>query len=489
MYQEDRSLKIEDVSFVYDGEMRPVWEHLSICFPGPGVHAVCGPSGCGKSSLLYLVDGLIPQMREGSLSGRVYLSSEDITKLPPRELSRSIGFVMQSPESQFCTFTVAEELAFGMENLGLPQNEMKRRISQILDAVGLPGLEDRRLSTLSGGQKQKIAIAAVLVMSPKILLLDEPTANLDPVSRKEILDLILNLQRERLFTVIIVEHNIAEIIDAVDSLTVFDENGAVISTGCMESDKTLVIPELEPETTGFAPPDSSEPILEIKNLSFSYPGMDMPVLADFDLSINRGDFLAVLGANGTGKTTLLKLIFQILKQNSGQISFQNKPVSSIRKKTLYESMGLVFQNPEDQFVANTVHDEMFFSLKRTRTSREVKEARIKDMLSRFHLEETLEKSPFILSQGQKRRLSVAVMLLTGQKLLFLDEPTFGQDHENREELMKDMQTLAADGVTVVMITHDLSLVQRYASRVVEISDGKVLYDMPAEQYFLPERGL
>ena len=201
-------LEIKDASYIYEGETIPVWEHLSYTFKKGKIHAISGPSGCGKSSVLYFIDGLIPHMYEGKLSGTLLFNGEDITERLPRYRCESIGFVMQNPESQFCTFTVEEELAFGMENLGLEVEEMKIRMQKALDYVGMSGYENYDLTQLSGGQKQKIAIASILVMEPEILLLDEPTANLDPESRKDIFTLITRLSNEKGMTIVLVEHNL-----------------------------------------------------------------------------------------------------------------------------------------------------------------------------------------------------------------------------------------------------------------------------------------
>ncbi len=209
-------LEIKDVTYVYDGERLPVWEHLSCSFFEGKIHVISGPSGCGKSSVLNLLNGLIPHMFEGKLEGKVLLYGEDITETLPRYRCDRIGLVMQNPESQFCTFTVEEELAFGMENMGYSEDEIRRRIEEVLSFIGLPGYEEMELDQLSGGQKQKIAIASILVMKPKILLLDEPTANLDPESRTQVFQLIVRISREENMTVIIVEHNISEILGEVD---------------------------------------------------------------------------------------------------------------------------------------------------------------------------------------------------------------------------------------------------------------------------------
>ena len=231
MENEDPILEIKSASYTYEGETIPVWEDLSYTFQKGKLHAISGPSGCGKSSVLYFMDGLIPHMYEGKLSGKLYLKGKDITDRLPRERCEDIGFVMQNPESQFCTFTVEEELAFGMENLGLSWEEMSYRMEKALDYVGMSGYEAFDLTQLSGGQKQKIAIASIIVMEPEILLLDEPTANLDPESRKEIFALISRLAKEMGMTIVLVEHNLEEILEHVDCILMLDENGKVIASG------------------------------------------------------------------------------------------------------------------------------------------------------------------------------------------------------------------------------------------------------------------
>lgn len=491
-------LELKDVTYVYEGERLPVWEHLSCAFFEGKIHAICGPSGCGKSSVLSLIDGLIPCMYEGKLDGGVFLEGEDITETLPRYRCDKIGFVMQNPESQFCTFTVEEELAFGMENIGLSESEMQERIQETLDFVGMSGYEKVELDQLSGGQKQKIAIASVLVMKPGILLLDEPTANLDPKSREQIFGLIVRISRDANMTVIIVEHNIDEIIDEVDWVIGFDRQGRkILDCRREEAGEAFWLGKsgnsaetAEREITAA----TEEVVLDMEHLSFAYPvpgkkkEKGRQILNDLSMKVRRQEFLAIVGENGVGKSTLMKLIFKVNRQDAGTIRLFGKDLSSYPTKKLYHLIGLVFQNPENQFITNTVWDEMMFSLKRVKCSQKEKEERVQKMLEQFHLEDDKEKSPFVLSQGQKRRLSVASMLLTNQEILFLDEPTYGQDFENRQELMKDMQELVRKGITIVMITHDLSLVKQYATRVVQMEHGQIVKDLPTEEYFVWRTG-
>lgn len=472
-------LELQDVTYTYEGEKAPIWELLSCSFYQGKIHAISGPSGCGKSSLLYLLNGLIPHMYEGELQGKVLYRGKDITATLAKYRCEKIGLVMQNPENQFCTFTVEEELAFGMENLGFSVEEIKRNIKEILKFIDMAGYEEKELNHLSGGQKQKIAIASILVTKPSVLLLDEPTANLDPENRRQVLDLIVNIARKENITVIIVEHNIADIIEDVDFFIELDKYGK-INMECRKGEKEDKRWRMKNTHTAFdnlllnRTPDKEEVIVHIEDISFAYPlsgrkkKKERNVINHLNLDIYKKELLAIVGENGVGKSTLMKLLFKIYPLDCGEIYIYGKPLSSYKTKELYNQMGFVFQNPENQFVTNSVKDEMMFSLKRTSLSRKEKEERVNSLLEKFHLEKEMEKSPFALSQGQKRRLSVASMLLTNQNILFLDEPTYGQDFENRQQLMRDMKKLVEQGITVVMITHDMELVNQYATRVVKL---------------------
>ena len=472
------------------------------------IHLIAGPSGSGKSTLLQVLNGLIPHVNIGEFEGRVLLYGEDITDKGAIQRSAEIGLVMQDPEGQFCTFTVGEELAFGLENHSADPEEIGRIIKEELHNIGLDNYEDRNLQEMSGGQKQKIAIASIMAMRPEVLLLDEPTANLDPINRKEILELLLKLAEEQNKCIIMVEHNLEDIIEDVDKLLILDEDGSVAAEG--ERDEVIrkisdgeldrikrYLPrclwDSEPVSSvwGKRSQEKADILISIRNLNYAYPVKNglfkktygKHVLSDLCLEINTGDFMVIAGENGAGKSTLLNAVFCVSLQQSGEILLENKDVRKWARKDLYNKMGLVFQNPELQFITNQVDEELLYSLKQTDLTDEEKVQKVHDMLERFHLDEYAKCSPFILSQGQKRRLSVATMLLTEQRVLFLDEPTYGQDSENKEELMSDMLELNRHGVTVVFITHDEDLIRKYAKRVVYLEDGKFVLDGSAEDYF------
>lgn len=539
-------MELQEVSFAYDGDERPVWQGLSCYFEPGEINLLLGPSGCGKSTLLFLLNGLIPSFYEGELTGRVLLRGVDITGKSPQERSSSVGMVFQDPDAQFCAFTVEEELAFGLENIGTDPAQMKDAISRALEQTGLQGQERTPLSALSGGQKQRVAIASVLMTGADILLLDEPTANLDAASRSEVFALLRRLTQELGKTVILVEHNLDGLLESAGHIVVLDEHGALslqgsgadvvralvfdrahqrrnvylpeyllaVRAGLAASDEEslrafcekqaacigdgtryfrfpidafaqLIAPLAEPREPMAPDSCSAEPLLCIKALSYTYgsaqkrrkPAADggAPTLRDATLNVARGEFLALVGPNGAGKSTLLHVLFRVLEGYGGHIALEGRELAAIPKQALYSALGLVFQNPESQFATNVVRDELRFSLKSLSLSEQEQEARANAMLERFQLSEEADKSPFLLSQGQKRRLSVATMLLTGQKTLVLDEPTYGQDYENREALMQLLQTLNREGVTVIVVTHDMALVAEYADRVAVLCEGEIAF--------------
>lgn len=544
-------IQVHELTFTYDGDSLPVWNRVCCSFQEKTLNLILGPSGCGKSTFLYALNGTVPSCYGGNLSGRVLLDNEEITAIGSSELASRIGLVFQDPECQFCTFTVEDELAFGPENLGLSSEKISQKIDRALKLVHMESFRANLLSELSGGQKQKIAIACVLAMDPAVLLLDEPTANLDAASRSEIFQLLDELSHREGKTVILVEHNLDGILSRIDQLLVFDQKGTMRLQGpCKEvigsllfcpdyadipvflSQELLILRQWVSACTDeisrgvlwdyfrsgdlrdvsklsvlLASPlkseipvsrsskESAAPLLSLERVGFSYqiPGQEKKgsrfskaVLKQVSFQVYDGDFIAILGENGAGKSTLLNLIFGALTCNCGIIRLLGRELQSFSRKELYQKMGLVFQNPEWQFVSTRVEDELRFSLKHSGLTEEEKNERVEASLRRFHLTDDRDKNPFALSQGQKRRLSVATMLLTGQKILFFDEPTYGQDFEQREELLHMIQSLNENGTTVVMVTHDLSAAAQYARRVLLLQDGEIAFDGEPDKLFLNE---
>ena len=499
-------LSLQQVSFCYEKE-EPVIRRFSADFYEGCVHAVAGPSGCGKSTLFQIINGVIPHVNEGELTGTVLYKGQAIEDVPPSKRFRDIGLVMQDPDSQFCTFTVEDELAFGLENQFCDADEIRRKIADILPVIGMEGREKDNLAALSGGEKQKIAAASLLIMEPRILILDEPAANLDPESRSKILDLILDTAAAKKITVIMTEHHLDGILSRVDRILLMNSSGEAV----MQGTRGDVLKELEhmpgsylrqlppalwkkeparPHRHSGPPAKEREELLVLEHVSYAYPQAasgrrrkkGLPVLKDVSLKIRRGDFAAVAGRNGAGKSTLFKLIFGIAEPDGGSVRLEGREIRTYDKQQLYRKMGLVFQNPESQFITNQVDEEMMFSLRKAPFSEEEKREKVHRMLERFSLLSCAQKSPFAISQGQKRRLSVATMLLTDQEILFLDEPTYGQDYANRQELMDDMMKFNEQGITIVMITHDTDLIAGYTDRVLLLNEGRIAFDGSPEAY-------
>lgn len=515
------NIVIKDLSFTYAGEQSPALSHLNLTFPAKQVTLLLGPSGSGKSTLLWCLNGLIPNAVEGQISGEIWYDRENILGRPPKVLCRKIGAVYQDPESQFCTFTVEDEIVFGLENLNLDKATMSGRLDHVLRLVGIENLRFAQLSNLSGGEKQKVAIAAVLALDPQVILLDEPTANLDPKSSAEIFDLIRRLKVEHGKTILLVEHKLDNLIDIIDYVAVLSKAGSALCSGLPrevfyqllkdKNDTAVFLPlisnlvwklglpiskaeelpltldeglaimkqrlkasehpeknaqEERPETL------NKTKLIEILDVAYEVEGKQ--ILKPLSLAVNRGDFLAITGPNGAGKSTLLSIMMNLIPNYQGQVLLEGKNIKKLKAGQLFKKMGLVFQNPELQYISNKVYDELAFSLKDKDTAE--KEELIEKYLSLFGLEQYSENSPFLLSQGQKRRLSVASMLIAGQEILLLDEPTYGQDHEHNVKLLQMMAKLNGQGVTIVVVTHDVNLIANYCHRVVVLKDGQLLFD-------------
>lgn len=460
-------IELDKISFVHNGETSALWNNLSLYFLLNKLNLIIGPSGCGKSSILYLLSGIIPHFWEGTISGNLYYGGKNVLDAPPNIRAGEISMVFQDPEAQFVTFTVEDEVAFGLENACVPKESIDRRIEEALNFARIPDLRKRNLSELSGGEKQKAAIACVLALDSPIIAMDEPTANLDAQSRNEIFELIKKLAQDKNKTIILIEHNIEGIIDAASHFVILRSDRTLELAGDYNTTKTHIkkfypfLDKTDLKSTCFSYSKSSaQEILKFDNVSFSYDGQEPKKLL-FDklsCSIARGDFVFLTGSNGAGKSTLINLLFKVIDGYTGEIFFDSEQIKSIPKQKLYKRLGWVFQNPEWQFVTNSVLSEMEFSLKNIKMNGAEKKQRIEKTLKRFCLDAEQEKSPFLLSQGQKRRLSVAIMLLTNQEMLILDEPTYGQDYENRMELMDMMMELNGEGVTILMITHDNNLI-------------------------------
>lgn len=501
-----------------------------------------GPTGCGKSTLALCLNGLIPQLVGGEMQGRVFIREQDTRQTPVGELARQVGLVFQDPEAQFCMLTVEDEVAFGLENIGVPAQDMGARIVAALALVGLSEQRHTRLDRLSGGMKQRLALAAVLALGARILILDEPTSNLDPQGTAEFFVHLATLKRQG-YTIVLIEHKLDELMDLgdathpgqglVDQVVVWESDGRIVATGNphavfqQQAGKLLEYGIWLPQVTELAyrlsraglplerfPVNSAEArqlllpfttqgpgtasaaqpalisgrhnAIQAVGLEYTYP-RGPQVLRGLALEVQRGELLALVGANGSGKTTLALSLCGILRPTHGQVLLDGADVSRLDGEQLAAQIGYVFQNPEHQFVTASVADELAYGLRLRHRPEEEVQGKVSAMLEQFGLTDQADVNPFKLSQGQKRRLSVATMLVLGQEVLILDEPTFGQDRSNAYRLMDEMRRLQQEGCTILFATHDMRLVAEYATRVAVLDEGRILFDgRPQDLFAQPE---
>lgn len=530
-----RAVEVEGLAFRYPFAQN--WALSGISF---GVEAgerllLLGPSGSGKSTLALCLNGMIPQSIEGEMVGRVVVEGEDTQSLPLGQLCQKVGVLFQDPESQFCMLTVEEEVAFGLENLGLPREEMDRRMKLALEALGLAEERKRRLDRLSGGTKQRVALASLLAMGPKILVLDEPTSNLDPAGTREVFATLERLCQSREHTLIIIEHKLDDLMPLIDRVIVLGHDGKIVAQGeprevfaeqgellaeyglwlpqaselahalrkrgiflnphpltAEEAMRALAVTTDSRDGEGkynlvvgvgeVGDVESRDAAFEIQNLSYTYPRGN-PALKDVSLKAQEGDFRALIGANASGKTTLALHLAGIIPTAPEKVHLFGRDLSALPSRDVTELVGYIFQNPEHQFVAESVYQELAFSLRARKWPEARVRERVEEMLEKFGLAEKKEANPFSLSQGEKRRLSVASMLLLNQKLLILDEPTFGLDRRNAYQLLDMLADLNAQGRTILLITHDMRIVAEYAKKVAVLSKGQVLYQGTVQSLF------
>jgi len=524
-------IEVTGLTVRYPLRRRPALQNLSFTVAQHETLLILGSSGCGKSTLALTLNGLIPHDIEAEISGSIKVAGVNAATASVETLTRQIGVVFQDAEAQFCTLNVADEVAFGLENLGIPRSEMDERIHRALAQVGLAGMEQRALRRLSGGEKQRLALAALLAMKPKIIILDEPTANLDPAATTAFFRLIAPLRQEQ--TILIIEHKLDACIHLVDRALVLTPEGTLLAEGApreifrqeearlqeygiwipqvtewalalrraghdiqplpltvqeaAETVRRLDIPvplrSQPPRRPAFA---ATVPAVKIDGLNFTYPKADRPALHDVHLTVPKSSLFALLGPNGSGKSTLGAHLIGIHQPAPGKVFIFGQDASAAAGMTLArltEMVGYVFQNPEHQFVADTVYDELAYSLEVRKEPEERVRKRVQELLADFQLEPLARANPFTLSQGQKRRLSVATMLTVGQKLLVLDEPTFGQDRRTTERMIARWRRLQNQGVTILFITHDMRLVLEVADAVAVLAAGQVIFQgTPGQLY-------
>jgi len=487
---------------------------------------VGGASGSGKSTLALCVAGLIPASIDADLEGEVHVGNRPTTSFAAGELARHVGIVFQDPASQFTMLTVGDEVAFGLENIGLERSVMRSRVSEALAAVGLDDRESWRIDRLSGGQQQRVVLAAALAMRPAMLVLDEPTAHLDPRAGTEFYQHLRRVADDGETTLVIIEHDADKVVPALARrcLLLGREGGLLADRPTREmfgsagharawraaglhlptasalalalEDERLDLPidvaaavewltrspgaqdRLRRARLARRERDCGDVVLNARGVRQRYrtPYGDQPVLRGVDLTVRDGEFVAVVGRNGSGKTTLLRALSGLVKIEGGTVRIEGQDVAASNWRAVASLVNHVFQDPERGFVAATVADELTFSPRALGWREEAIDHRVGQALERYGLAAVARANPYTLSGGQKRRLSVAAALIAEPRVVLLDEPTFGQDRRSARALLDDLACLQAEGLAVVAATHDPSVIAEEADRVVALVDGTIAFD-------------
>lgn len=442
---------------------------------------ITGPSGCGKSTLGRVLTGLIPHAIPARVEGVVDVDGKPVTERSLPELACSIGMVFQNPSAQLFHLRVSDEVAFGPRNLGLPEGQVWERVDWALHAAGLDALRDAHPADLSGGQKQKVAIAAALAMQPRLLILDEPTSSLDVPGAQQVIQTLQDLRREIGMTLVIIEHRLAEVARLCERVIIMDEGHIVVDGpfhhvlgnadhlarfGLRRPVETAPVHWRQLLQPNGHPPADASPLLELQSVSAGYGRH--AVLEDVSLSFYEGEFVALVGDNGAGKTTLALTAAGLLKPRRGRVVYRQR-----RKPMPGMDIALLFQNPLEQLFNDSVEEEVAFA---PRNYARFDPAVHEQTLSSADLLALRLRSPFSLSTGQQQRTALAACLSLGPRLLILDEPTLGQDWRHLEQMMGFLNQLNRAGTTILLISHDYKLVHRYARRAILLEGGRVVLD-------------
>lgn len=529
----NNAIEIKDLSFTYKNSDVEVLKDVNLSIEEGKFTVIMGRTGAGKTTLAMLPNGIIPQLVEGTVKGTIIAGGKDSSKYRVQTMAREIGLVLQDPESQIFGRTVDEDTAFGPRNYLVPRDEIKERIKSALNKVRLDGYEKRQTSQLSGGEKQRLAIAGILAMDPSIIILDEPTSELDPIGREEIYSTMVSLQKDQKKTVVAVEHSSQEISEKADSIVVLSDAHVVwlgspkdffreldlverygikplpvskvgwelYKKGFIAKEEiplsvddayALVVKLLDGRKLGFSPAEAPRQertkLIEVNDVHYQYD-KSKEALKGVSFDIYEGDYVALIGQNGAGKTTLAKHFNSLFKPTSGRILVCGKDTRNEEPNTLAEQIGYVFQNPDNQIFSTSVYKEMEYGLKALKLSEEEMSKRIHEIAKLLDIEKVLEEHPFSLGKGERQRVAVASILVLKPKILVVDEPTTGQDWDGIQNMMKLIDELHANGTTIVMITHDMDVVATHANRVIVMAKGSMVADGSVRDVFKQEKAL
>jgi energy-coupling factor transport system ATP-binding protein len=535
-----KAIEVSSLKYTYPECEKPVLVNINFSVRKGEVLGIMGPTGAGKTTLCLCLAGLIPHSVGGKLEGEVKIEGIKTTEHELNEFINKIGFVFQDPELQLFGITVKEDVAMRLKNMGLEEEEVNKRVKWALEQVKLKGFERRFPYSLSGGEKQRVAIAGALAAFPEILILDEPTSELDPIGKREVFDVINSLKEEFNTTVVIVEHNAEELVRVADKLIILKAGEIVLNGNTsdvlreIKDDVGLRMPDvsilghylrsdakwqeygypLKIEEAysslikifnkygirrkhpplmfnyGANPPTISEklnkPIVEARDLTYIYGhGTDeeKTALQGISLKIYEGEFIALIGQNGSGKTTLAKHMNGLLKPTKGSIIVKGMDTRKTPIHKLAKVVGYCFQNPDHQIFKFRVHDEVAFGPRNLLLPEDEVANRVKEALKIVGLEGYENSNPFFLGKGERQKIAVASILAMQPDIMIIDEPTTGMDHKSAINMMNLLKQLNEKGKTIIFITHDMYIVAEYAKRVITLHEGKVVLDGPPEYVF------
>lgn len=527
-------LRVDGLKFSYPNQLKKALNNINFSIDEGDFVLICGESGCGKSTLLrHLKPELSPH---GQVSGDIYYYSQKINDYSSKQLASEIGYVLQNPDSQIVTDKVWHELAFGLENMGLDTQSIRLRVAEMASFFGIQGWFRKNVNDLSGGQKQLLNLASIMAMQPKILILDEPTSQLDPIAAKDFIDTLVRINKELSTTIIMTEHNLEDIYSVCDKVIVM-EDGKVICNdtnykvadilsgdknhkmfkslptpskiynqlngyleGANKSPLTVkdcrqwlndsmdevIITKLDDTETEINIDEKDREIaIELKDVYFQYNKISEPTIRDLSFKVYKGEIYSILGGNGTGKSTTLSLVARQRKPQRGKIFINNIEMKKYNNKSLYENnLALLPQNPQSLFVFETVREDLEEVLILKNKDREYIDKEVKRVSKLLDIEHLLEHHPYDLSGGELQRAGMAKVMLLNPKIILLDEPTKGLDAYCKEEIGKMLMKLRDMGVTIVVVSHDIEFSARYSDRCAMFFDGSIVSEGTPKEFFL-----